>query len=87
MRRNPNYWLKDAAGNSLPYLDSVTHVIVEDLDAELEKFLSGEADTHGVLGEEYADLIAMRAVGNFTIHRRGPAFGTTFFAFNMNPGS
>ena len=63
MRRNPNYWLKDAAGNSLPYLDSVTHVIVEDLDAELEKFLSGEADAHGVLGEEYADLIAMGAVG------------------------
>ena len=87
MRRNPNYWLKDAAGNSLPYLDSVTHVIVEDLDAELEKFLSGEADTHGVLGEEYADLIAMGAVGNFTIHRRGPAFGTTFLAFNMNPGT
>ena len=86
MRRNPNYWLKDAAGASLPYLDSVTHVIVEDLDAELEKFLSGEADAHGVLGEEYADLIAMGAVGNFTIHRRGPAFGTTFMAFNMNQG-
>ncbi|MCY3799959.1 MAG: ABC transporter substrate-binding protein [Chloroflexi bacterium] len=87
MRRNPNYWLKDAAGNSLPYLDSVTHVIVEDLDAELEKFLSGEADVHGVLGEEYAELKPLEADGNYTIHRRGPAFGTTFLAFNMNPGS
>ena len=87
MRRNPNYWLKDAAGNSLPYLDSVTHVIVEDLDAELEKFLSGEADVHGVLGEEYAELKPLEAEGNYTIHRRGPAFGTTFLAFNMNPGA
>ncbi|MCY4109534.1 MAG: ABC transporter substrate-binding protein, partial [Chloroflexi bacterium] len=87
MRRNPNYWLKDAAGNNLPYLDSVTHVIVEDLDAELEKFLSGEADVHGVLGEEYAELKPLEAEGNYTIHRRGPAFGTTFLAFNMNPGS
>ena len=23
LRRNLNYWLKDAAGNSLPYLDSI----------------------------------------------------------------
>ena len=87
MRRNPNYWLKDAAGNRMPYLDSVTHVIVEDLDAELEKFLSGEADVHGVLGEEYAELKPLEADGNYTIHRRGPAFGTAFLAFNMNPGS
>ena len=87
MRRNPNYWLKDAAGNSLPYLDSVTHVIVEDLDAELEKFQSGEADVHGVLGEEYAELKPLEAEGNYTIHRRGPTFGTTFLAFNMNPGT
>ncbi len=87
MRRNPNYWLKDAAGNNLPYLHSVTHVIVEDLDAELEKFLSGEADVHGVLGEEYAEMKPLEAEGNYTIHRRGPAFGTTFLAFNMNPGS
>ena len=86
MQRNPGYWLKDDAGNSLPYLDEIVQVIVTDLESELEKFLAGESDVHGVLGEEYARLEQMQEQGNFTIHRRGPAFGTTFLGFNMNPG-
>ncbi len=86
MGRNPSYWLKDDAGNSLPYLDRIVHVIVPNLEAELAKFLAGEADTHGVLGEELSELEALQEEGNFTIHRRGPAFGTTFLGFNMNPG-
>ena len=86
MRRNPGYWLKDDAGNSLPYLDEIVHVIVPDLEAELAKFLAGESDVHGVLGEEYARLVPLQKDGNFTIYRRGPTFGTTFLGFNMNPG-
>ena len=86
MRRNPNYWLKDDAGNSLPYLDEIVHVLVPDLESELEKFLAGESDVHGVLGEEYARLEPLQEEGDFTIFRRGPAFGTTFMGFNMNPG-
>ena len=86
MRRNQNYWLKDDAGNSLPYLDEIVHVLVPDLETELEKFLAGESDVHGVLGEEYARLEPLQEEGGFTIFRRGPAFGTTFLGFNMNPG-
>ena len=86
MWRNPSYWLKDEAGNSLPYLDEIVHVIVPDLEAELAKFLAGEADSHGVLGEEFAELEPLQEEGNFTIYKRGPAFGTTFLGFNMNPG-
>ena len=87
LRRNPSYWLKDAAGNSLPYLETIDYTIVEDLESELARFLAGEADIHGVLGEEFADLEPLQAGGDFTIHRRGPAFGTTFLGFNMNPGA
>ena len=86
MRRNPDYWLKDEAGNSLPYLDRIVHNIVPDLETELAKFLAGESDSHGVLGEEFADLEPQQEEGNFTIYKRGPAFGTTFLGFNMNPG-
>ena len=86
MRRNPDYWLEDNAGNSLPYLDEVVHVIVPDLETELAKFLAGESDSHGVLGEEFAGLEPLQEEGNFTISKRGPAFGTTFLGFNMNPG-
>ena len=87
LRRNPNYWMTDAAGNRLPYLDEITHVIVEDLEAELVAFLDGGSDLHGVLGREYAELEPLQEDHHFTIHRRGPAFGTTFLAFNVNPGS
>ena len=86
LRRNPNYWMTDADGNRLPYLDEVTRVIVGDLEDELAAFLDGTSDLHGVLGAEYADLEPRQEPDNFTIHRRGPAFGTTFLAFNMNPG-
>ncbi len=86
MRRNPGYWLKDKAGNSLPYLETITHVVVPDFDAGLEKFQAGEADAHGVLGEEFASLKPLETEGNYTIHRRGPGFGTTFLGFNMNQG-
>ncbi len=87
LRRYPNYWLKDAAGNSLPYLDAIVYHIVEDFETELEMFKDGVTDVHGVLGEEYAHLRPFEAEGNFTIYRRGPGFGTSFLTFNLNPGA
>ena len=87
LRRNPSYWLKDAAGNSLPYLDSIVYHIVEDFETELEMFQTGQTDAHGVLGEEYEHLKPFEVEGNYTIYRRGPGFGTSFLTFNMNPGS
>ncbi len=87
MQRNPDYWLRDDAGNTLPYLDEVVHVIVPDLEEELARFLAGESEVHGVLGKELADLEPLQEEGNFTVSKRGPAFGTTFLVFNMNPGT
>ena len=85
LRRNPGYWMKDSAGNSLPYVDEVVYHIVADFEEELALFQAGEADVHGVLGEEYPTLEPLQEEGNFTLYRRGPSFGTTFLAFNMNP--
>ena len=87
LRRNPDYWMTDAAGNRLPYLDEIVRVIVEDLEAELAAFLDGGSDLHGAGGAEYGELEPLAGSLDFTIHRRGPAFGTTFLAFNTNPGS
>ena len=86
LKRNPNYWLKDADGTSLPYLDEIVHIIVPDLETKLIKFRAGETDVHGVLGEEFAALEPLQDDENFTIHKQGPAFGTTFLVFNMNSG-
>lgn len=87
LTRNPDYWLKDADGNSLPYLDQILMVHVDDEDAVLAKFRAGETDAIGVSGEDFATLDSLQEAENFTIHERGPAFGTSFLAFNMNPGS
>lgn len=85
--RNPDYWLVDDAGGRLPYLDRVVQLIVEDLEDELAFFRDGTTDFHGVLGEEFAQLDPLAEEENFTLHRRGPGFGTNFLAFNQNPGS
>ncbi|MDE2892270.1 MAG: ABC transporter substrate-binding protein [Chloroflexota bacterium] len=85
-RRNPDYWRTDAEGNHLPYLDRIVQVVVPDLESELEAFRGGVADVHGVLGREFADLEPLQEEENFTIHRRGPNFGSTFLAFNQNQG-
>ena len=69
LRRNPDYRMQDSAGNSLPYLDEIVYLIVEDFDEELALFQAGETDAHGVLGEEYPVLEPLQEEGNFTIHR------------------
>ena len=85
LSRNPNYWLEDDEGNSLPYLDEVVRLIVPDLGAELTKFRAGESDIHGVLGEEFETLEPIQQAEDFIIHELGPGFGTTFLTFNTNP--
>ncbi len=87
LRRNPDYWMRDRAGHSLPYIDEIVYHIVETLEEELALFQAGETDAHGVLGEEYPVLEPQQEEGDFTIHRRGPGFGTTFLTFNVNPGT
>ena len=84
-RRNPDYWLVDDDGNFLPYLERIVRIIVPDLQAELTRFRAGETDVHGVLGEDFAELEPLQPEENFTIHKRGPSFGSRFLAFNMNP--
>ncbi|MYH49806.1 MAG: ABC transporter substrate-binding protein, partial [Gammaproteobacteria bacterium] len=85
--RNPDYWLRDAEGNALPYIERVVHLLVPSIDDDLAKFRAGEVDAYGMRGQDYALLEPEQQEGNFTIHRRGPAFGTTFLGFNLNAGS
>ena len=86
-RRNPDYWLADDDGNSLPYLERIVRTIVPDLQTELTRFRARETDFHGVLGEEFADIEPLQDEENFTIYRRGPGFGSEFLTFNLNPAA
>ena len=87
LRRNPDYWLTDDEGQQLPYLDSLVSIIVPDIEASLAAFRSGETDLFGLPGRDFAEVAPFQQEENFTIHRRGPGFGTTFLTFNQNPGT
>ncbi|MBT5876214.1 MAG: ABC transporter substrate-binding protein [Candidatus Latescibacteria bacterium] len=86
LRRNEDYWRKDASGNSLPYLDQISIVVVPNQEVELLKFQAGELDAVSVRGQDYPILKPKEREQNFTVLNDGPAFGTSFVAFNQNPG-
>ncbi len=86
LKRNPDYWRKDTAGNRLPYLEKIVYLIVPNTATSLLKFQAKETDIYGVPGEHFPILKPHEKEGNFAIYKQGPAFGTTFLAFNMNPG-
>ena len=44
LSRNPDYWLTDAAGNQLPYLDSITFRVIEDSTVSAEALQAGDID-------------------------------------------
>ena len=85
--RNPDYWLHDAEGNALPYIERIVNLLVPTIEDDFEKFRAGEVDAYGMRGQDFSVLEPEQESGNFTIHRRGPAFGTVFLGFNLNTGS
>lgn len=57
--RNPDYWMTDAAGNQLPYLDSMTFRVIEDAEVASDALQSGDVDvittSTGQVISEYID--------------------------------
>ena len=86
LRRNPNYWRKDAEGNPLPYIDQVVFVIVKNEDVSLLKFQAGEIDIYGMRGSDFQILRPLVREKKFTIYDAGPSTGSSFVVFNQNPG-
>ncbi len=82
-KKNPKYWKKDAQGNSLPYLDRLVYLVVEDLNGMLLKFKRGEIDYLSAKGEDYPGLKRDEATSNFTVYRLGPHKGSSFLFFNL----
>jgi peptide/nickel transport system substrate-binding protein len=44
VKKNPNYWQKDADGNQLPYLDSITFKVIEDSETAGQALEKGDVD-------------------------------------------
>jgi peptide/nickel transport system substrate-binding protein len=58
LRRNPNYWKRDANGHALPYLDSLRLEIQQNRELELLRFRRGELDIINKLDPEMYDRLS-----------------------------
>ena len=68
--RNPDYWMTDAAGNQLPYLDSISFRVIEDSEIAVEALQAGDLDV--VTTSNGRAIGRSRALGDeFDRHRPG----------------
>lgn len=65
MERNPYFAQVDSEGNQLPYVDRVTHLLFESVDAFGARILAGEIDYQA----------RHVSIGNFTLYKEGEGQG------------
>jgi peptide/nickel transport system substrate-binding protein len=85
LARNPSYWMRDDAGQALPYLAEQTIRIVPDQATATRAFLAAETDLYTPSGEEVRALLDRQESGGFTVREIGVDPGMLFVAFNRNP--
>ncbi len=81
LKRNPNYWKKDAQGRKLPYLDSVKLDIQPNRDVEMLRFKRSELDLINSLDSEYFDKLA--STSPQMVHDAGPSLDSEQMWFNQ----
>ncbi len=81
LRRNPNYWKKDAQGHHLPYLDSIRLDIQPNRDVEMLRFKRGEVDLINVIDSDYYDRLSASSPG--LAHDAGASLDSDFMWFNQ----
>ncbi len=86
LKRNPNWWKKDAAGQSLPYLDKVMFNIIPSQETQLLRFKAGEIDVLEITGEQFPMLKPLEKEKGFRIFGTGPTTIVRHIEFNQNGG-
>ena len=84
LERNPHYFRRDARGQPLPYLDTITFVVVANEDAQVARLKAGEVDVIGRLSPSAA--VQLEAAGpGVRVHDGGPSLEYNFLLLNLNP--
>jgi peptide/nickel transport system substrate-binding protein len=81
LKRNPNYWKKDAQGHTLPYVDSIRLDVQSNRDIEMVRFKRGELDLINSLDSEYYDRLA--STSPTLVHDAGPSLDSEQMWFNQ----
>jgi peptide/nickel transport system substrate-binding protein len=85
LERNPYYWKVDAAKQRLPYLDTLTFLIVPTEDAEVIRFEAGDLDLLEKVGaDNYALLEREQSGRGFRLFNLGPGLEYDFIFFNLD---
>ncbi len=79
LKRNPDYWRKDADGNAMPYLDSVEIMVIPDNTIAYQEFKKGNIDAFPDFPDEFY-VEAKEKFGNLFQER--PWVGTYYYGFN-----
>jgi peptide/nickel transport system substrate-binding protein len=82
LKRNPNYWKKDAAGQALPYLDELEFPIIKDDATRLLKLKAGEIDGTELI--PYARVAELKAEKNLRVEL-WPSTKTVLYIMNCRP--
>jgi peptide/nickel transport system substrate-binding protein len=88
LERNPYYWKKDSKGITLPYLETITFLIISDFNSEALRFQQGELDMVSspyLNPENYAML--RRSSKRFSLRDLGAGLTLDYLWFNLNRGN
>ena len=84
MKKNPNYWGKDAAGSQLPYLDGVTLRIIPDSTAAFAALQTGDVQLGGI---DPKDLDQAKGIpGLQIVQRKGSGLASVMIVNKRGPG-
>lgn len=86
LERNPYYWKMDLKGNRLPYLDQVEFRFVPSEDAQVVRFMAGEADILNRVGARNFEMLRTDArTKSEQLEDLGPGLEYNFLFFNLGP--
>lgn len=87
--KNPDYWEKDSAGNSLPYPDKLICSIIPDSNTQYLLFKQGQIETTGFTPDKLDDGIEGAADktgrSRYTVYSSEGNLMVPFWSFNQNP--
>jgi peptide/nickel transport system substrate-binding protein len=84
LKRNPKYFMANRNGERLPYLDRYVIDFVQDENAQFLLFQQGRLDELGIPGSQVSEIRRLN-FPKFRIIDLGPATGSQFLTFNLNP--
>lgn len=83
LKRNPNYWKRDASGRQLPYIDSIRLDVQQNQEMEMARLAKGDIHLINSLDPELFDRLA--AQDRSAARDLGAGFDTEMIWFNQVP--